>query len=167
MEETFRHLIGPDSNAINWWQMCIRGSLVFFLALVLIRIGDRRIFSKNAAFDIVMSIILGSVLSRAVTGNAPFVPTIITSVALVALHWVLALVAQKHHRFGILIKGQKILLVKDGQVQEKNMRKQKITIHDLHEMLRLNGKTTKIEEVQEAYLERSGNVSVIIRNQKP
>lgn len=74
MEETFRHIIGPDSNAINWWQMCIRGVLIFCIALLLVRVGDRRIFNKNAAFDIVLSIILGSVLSRAITGNAPFVP---------------------------------------------------------------------------------------------
>lgn len=165
MEETFRHLIGPDSNAINWWQMCIRGLLIFILTLILVRLGDRRIFSKNAAFDIVLGIILGSLLSRAITGNAPFVPTTITCVMLVVLHWLFALFAQKFHPFGLLIKGEKILLVKDGQIQEENMKKQSFTIHDLNEVLRLNGKLTKVEEVQEAYLERSGSVSVIPRKQ--
>lgn len=160
-----RHVIGPDSNAINWWQMSVRGCIIFFLALVLIRLGDRRIFSKNAAFDIVLGIILGSLLSRAITGNAPFVPTVITSTVLVVLHWFLAFMAKKYHAFGLLIKGKKLLLIKDGQVQEENIKKQNFTIHDLHEVIRLNGKLTKIEEVQEAYLERSGNVSIIPRKQ--
>ncbi len=165
MEDIFRDLIGPDSNAINWWQMCIRGLLVFILALILVRLGDRRIFGQNAAFDIVMGIILGSLLSRAITGNAPFVPTCITCIGLVALHRLLAMIAQKYHAFGVLIKGKHLLLIKDGQIQEENMKKQNFTIHDLNEVLRLNGKLTKVEEVQEAYLERSGNVSVIPRKQ--
>lgn len=165
MEEVFRDLIGPDSNAINWWQMCIRGLLIFLLALLLVRVGDRRIFSKNASFDIVLGIILGSILSRAITGNSPFIPTSITCVGLVALHWVFAFMAQKNHAFGTLIKGKKLLLVKDGQIQEETMKKQNLTIHDLNEVLRMNGKLTKVEDVQEAYLERSGNVSVIPRKQ--
>lgn len=165
MEETLRHIIGPDSNAINWWQMCIRGVVVFCLAIIMVRIGDRRIFSKNAAFDIVLGIILGSLLSRAITGNSPFVPTILSCIALVALHWLFAWIAQHYHPFGKLIKGDKFIMIKDGQIQEKNMKKANITIHDLHEVLRLNGKLTKIEEVHEAYLERSGNISVIPRKQ--
>lgn len=161
MEETFRHLIGPDSNAINWWQMCIRGGFIFCFALLLVRMGDRRIFSKNAAFDIVLSIILGSILSRTITGNAPFIPTVITCVLLVGLHWFFAWVANRNHTFGILIKGNKELMIKDGQLQEENMKKANITVHDLNEVLRLNGKVTRIEQVKEAYLERSGNISVI------
>ncbi|RDC61636.1 hypothetical protein AHMF7616_00216 [Adhaeribacter pallidiroseus] len=145
--------------------MCFRGLLVFILAIILVRVGDRRIFSKNAAFDIVLGIILGSLLSRAITGNAPFVPTCITCIGLVALHWFLAMISQKYHAFGLLIKGKQLLLVKDGQIQEENMKKQNFTIHDLNEVLRLNGKLTQVEEVQEAYLERSGNVSVIPRKQ--
>ncbi|MDQ3290735.1 MAG: DUF421 domain-containing protein [Bacteroidota bacterium] len=165
MEETFRHIIGPDSNAINWWQMSIRGIIVFCLAIALVRVGDRRVFSKNAAFDIVLGIILGSILSRTITGNSPFIPTLVTTIVLVALHWLFAWIAKRNHAFGKLIKGEKVAMIKDGQLQEENMNRANITIHDLHEVLRLNGKLTKIEEVEEAYLERSGNISVIARKQ--
>ena len=145
--------------------MCIRGFLIFVLAIILVRLGDRRIFSKNAAFDIVLGIVLGSILSRAITGNSPFIPTSITCIVLVALHWLFAFISQKYHPFGTLIKGKHLLLIKDGKIQEENMKKQNFTTHDLNEVLRLNGKLTKVEEVQEAYLERSGNVSVIPRKQ--
>lgn len=145
--------------------MSIRAVLIFCLALLLVRAGDRRIFGKNTAFDIVLGIILGSVLSRAITGNAPFIPTAITSIVLIVLHWSFAWVAQHNHTFGKFIKGEKLLMIKDGQLQEQNMQRENITIHDLHEVLRLTGKLTRVEEVQEAYLERSGNISVIPRKQ--
>lgn len=166
MEEFFRHLIGPDSNAINWWQMSIRSILIFCFALLLVRVGDRRIFGKNTAFDIVLGIILGSVLSRSITGNAPFVPTVITCGVLVALHWLFAWFAQRNHTFGKLIKGRELLMVKDGQLQQTNMQKENITEQDLLEVLRTQGKITQVQEVQEAYLERSGNISVIPRKQE-
>ena len=165
MEEFLRHLIGPDSDAINWWQMSIRGIIIFCFALLLVRAGDRRIFGKNSAFDIVLGIILGSILSRAITGNSPFVPTAITSVVLIALHWVFARIAQQNHAFGKLIKGKEIPMVQDGRMQEANMQRENITEQDLLEILRTTGKLTRIDEVKEAYLERNGNISVIPRKQ--
>jgi hypothetical protein len=85
-ELAIREVIGPDPVAINWWQMVIRGILIFMFSLMLARMGDNRIFGKSTTFDIVISIILGSLLSRAITGNAPFLPTVITTAALVMLH---------------------------------------------------------------------------------
>ncbi len=57
-------------------------------------------------------------------------------------------------------------MVKDGQLQQTNMQKENITEQDLLEVLRTQGKITQVQEVQEAYLERSGNISVIPRKQE-
>jgi uncharacterized membrane protein YcaP (DUF421 family) len=56
--------------------------------------------------------------------------------------------------------------VKDGQLQELNMKQENITEQDLLEILRSSGKITRIDAVQEAYLERSGNISVVPRKEK-
>jgi uncharacterized membrane protein YcaP (DUF421 family) len=146
--------------------MSVRGILIFCFALLLVRAGDRRIFGKNSAFDIVLGIILGSILSRAITGNSPFVPTAITSAVLIALHWIFARLAQQNHTFGKFIKGNEILMVKDGQMQKANMHRTNITEQDLLEILRSTGKITQIDAVQEAYLERSGNISVVPRKEE-
>ena len=42
-------LVGRD---ITWWQMTLRGVLVFFYGLALVRLAGARIFGKLAAFDI-------------------------------------------------------------------------------------------------------------------
>lgn len=162
MELYIRGIIGPDSNAINWWQMVIRGFLVFFFALALIRLGDKRIFGKSTAFDIVLGIILGSILSRAITGNAPFFPAIITSFALVALHWLLAKFAF-YSKMGSIVKGHEQELVKNGELQHEQMRKFMITEHDIYEALRISGKTQQLDEVEAAFLERNGSISVVTK----
>lgn len=159
-ELAIREIIGPDSVAIKWWQMVIRGIFIFIFSLVLARLGDNRIFGKSTTFDIVLSIILGSLLSRAITGNAPFFPTVITSAALVMLHMGLAKLAVYSH-IGKFIKGQEKQLIKDGRLLVEEMRKQQITEHDLWEAVRQKGRTQNLEEVEAAFLERDGSISII------
>jgi len=160
MEELLREIIGPDSNAINWWQMCIRGVIIFFITLTIIRIGDYRIFGKNTAFDIALGLIMGSLLSRAITGNAPFVPTIVTCIMLVVLHRLLANLACRTN-LGRFIKGREQQLVKEGKLLRDQMNANNITDNDLQEAMRSNGNTQSLEKVESAFLERSGDISVI------
>jgi len=162
MEELLRDIIGPDSNAINWWQMCIRGVIIFLFTLTLIRVGDYRIFGKHTAFDIALGLILGSTLSRTITGNAPFVPALITSAVLVILHRLLAALACRAN-VGKYIKGREQQLVNDGKILRDQMNANNITDNDLEEAMRANGNTQRLEEVQGAYLERSGDISVITK----
>ena len=160
MEELFRDIIGPDSNAINWWQMSIRGVITFMLTLLLIRFGDNRIFGKNSAFDIALGVILGSILSRAITGNAPFLPALLTSFVLVMLHRLLAYLACRSS-IGNFIKGKTYQLMKNGEMLSDQMEQQKITKNDLEEAMRTTGNTTDLGEVEAAFLERSGSISII------
>ena len=161
IEDVLFSIIGPDSKDILWWQMGIRGILIFVLALLMVRYGDKRIFGKSAAFDIVLGIILGSILSRAITGNSPFLQTTFTAMLLVALHWLLSVLSFHFRWFGKMVKGEETLLVKDGQWQKDCMENCRISEHDILEACRQNGKVEKLEQVKAAYFERSGNISVI------
>ena len=54
-----------------------------------------RVFGKWSALDIIVSIMVGSNLSRALTGSAPLVGTLAATTLLMALHWVLAQLAAR------------------------------------------------------------------------
>ncbi len=160
--DAIHEIIGPDSQEILWWQMICRGTFIFFYTLLLIRIGGRRIFGKYSSFDIVLGIILGSIMSRALTGNASFFPTMATAGALVALHWILAELARRSNTFGSVVKGTEILIVKEGQLQREAMRKINLTEKDVMEAIRSNGGTPDLHRVKMAYQERNGDVSVCL-----
>lgn len=161
--DTFYKVIGSDADTILWWQMVCRGVLIFLHTLLLVRVGGRRIFGKKTSFDIVLGVILGSIMSRALTANAKFFPTLAAATALVLLHWMLAELSQRYKHFGHLIKGTEVLIVKEGKIQQDALKKTNLTEHDLMESLRSDGSTTEVEDVKAAYLERSGDVSVIKR----
>ena len=162
--DMIRDLIGADEGGILWWQMIIRSTVIFFLALIMVRLGGKRIFGKHTAFDIVLGIVLGSILGRAITGNAPFFLTLLAAATLVCLHWLMAFIAVRWDSLGTLVKGNYQVLVKDGEVQWRNMKSNKISERDLLEAIRLHGDGAPIEKIQSAYYERSGDISVQLKD---
>jgi uncharacterized membrane protein YcaP (DUF421 family) len=146
---------------LDFGHMACRGAIVFLFAILLVRLGARRLLAHNAGFDIMVAIILGSVLSRGINGEAAFFPTLGVSALLVALHHVLATLAFRWHRFSQVMKGRAHVLVRDGKIDSHEMRRSKITQDDLEENLRLHGNVSTLADVEEARLERNGAVSVV------
>lgn len=165
MEDHIRQILGSE-NDIEWWQMALRALIVFIIAVALIRLSNKRIFGKLTSFDIVIGIILGSILSRAITANSPFIPTICAATALVLLHRLMGLLAYRYDWFGTLVKGHHQMLVRDGEILWKQMSMQNISRKDLEEAMRSAGSTTDINAVKYAFLERSGGISVILKDEE-
>lgn len=162
--EIIQKLVGADAGDIFWWQMVIRATVIFFLALLMVRLGGKRIFGKHTAFDIVLGIVLGSILGRAITGNAPFLATLLAAVTLVFLHWLMAFLAIRWDVIGTLVKGNYQALVKDGEVLWKNMKRNKISEEDLLEAIRMHSNGAGVHEVEAAYYERSGDISIQMKD---
>ncbi|HEY9402156.1 MAG TPA: YetF domain-containing protein [Pyrinomonadaceae bacterium] len=155
--------LGLENKDINVGQMSLRAFVVFMLAIAMIRIGNKRFMGKNAALDVLLGIVFGSMVSRAITGNAPFLPTLVASFVLVLLHWVLSAIAFRSSWFGTLVKGHDSVVVRDGEIQREAMKKAHLTEHDLQEAMRNDGEQPDTSKVALAHLERNGDISVIMR----
>ena len=155
-------LVGREGGDITWWQMTLRGVLVFFYGLALVRLAGARIFGKLAAFDIVLAVLIGSNLSRTLTANAPLVPTLTATAGIVALHWAITKLALRSSAVGWLVKGKVVQLVRDGRVDWQAMGTGGIGQGDLDEAIRDAG-VHDVDEVESAFLERSGTISVLRR----
>ena len=46
--------------------------VIYVAAVLMVRVGEKRFLGKNTVFDVILGIVLGSVVSRAVTGFSPF-----------------------------------------------------------------------------------------------
>ncbi len=152
-------LIGPDKVSLTWWQETDRALIVFFVGLILIRLSGLRTFSRFSPLDTVVAIVIGSNLSRTITGNAAFGGTLVASLVFVVLHWVLAQLAYHFPSLGALLKGKPKTLVLDGEPQAQTMRAEALSHGDLMEALRLKG-LSDLSEVERAMIERSGDISL-------
>jgi uncharacterized membrane protein YcaP (DUF421 family) len=136
---------------------------VFAAALVMLRIGDRRALSQKTPFDTVFIILLAAVLSRAINGSAAFFATIGGSLVMVGLHRILSQVCCRYHAVGRWLKGELYVLVRDGQLCSETMKKKCVTEHDIEEDMRLSAKTEDLTDIKIARLERSDDLSFILK----
>lgn len=158
--------IGLDNKEINVAQMALRAVIVYVITVLMVRLAKKRFMGRASAFDVILGIMLGSIVSRAITGNAPFLPALAATAALLAMHWLFSGIALRWHGFGDLIKGKPDDLIRNGEINPRAMRKAHMTERDLWEDLR--GKSvSRLEEVAEARLERNGSLSVIKAKGEP
>lgn len=161
LKELSDTILGTEAKDLKLWQTMLRAVIIYVFALIIIRLGKKRIFGRNTAFDVIMGIVIGSVFSRAVNGNAPFWGTITGSAMLVGLHWLFAAIAFRKSSFGTLIKGHSDILIKEGEIQWKKMKKHDLSEKDLMESIRLSASTDKVTDIKLATLERNGSISFI------
>jgi uncharacterized membrane protein YcaP (DUF421 family) len=161
--ELLHTFIGSNDGTINWWQMTLRGMLIFAVGVLAARVAATRAFGKWSPLDIIFAVIVGSNLGRAMTGSAPFEATIVGTLALVGIHTVLARGAARWDWLSFLVKGGRVRLVRNGTRDEKAMRMAGIGEGDLDMALRTHGHTD-LSGISDAFLERNGDITLISRD---
>lgn len=150
--------IGEDLSPL---QMATRAFVMFFIALLLIRIAGMRIFGIKTAFDNILVIMLGAILSRGVVGASPFLSTVAAAAAMIIVHKILAWLAMKHVWIGKIVKGYRRSLYHNGEVREENLQRTLISKDDLMEGVRLEINKNSLEDVEQIYIEKTGEISVV------
>lgn len=149
---------GKDLNAL---QMSSRGVVMFFIALILIRISGRRSFGVRTQLDNIITISLGAVMSRAIVGASDFVPVVICCLVIVLLHRLFGWLIANSKAFGRFIEGEKILLFEDGMFKKENMKKALVCQEDLMQGVRKSAMTEDMGQIEKVYMERNGEISPI------
>jgi uncharacterized membrane protein YcaP (DUF421 family) len=157
-------LFGVEHH-VSFFQECARAVLIFFYGLVLLRISGRRTFGRWSALDIIVSIVVGSTLGRALTGNAPLPGTMAATAVLVGLHVLVAHAIARYRVLARLIEGESIVLAESGHLDEAARKNSMISRADLNEALRQRGidGEAQIFRVETMRLEPSGEISIIER----
>jgi uncharacterized membrane protein YcaP (DUF421 family) len=159
-------LFGQGEN-LNILQMCFRALVIYLIAIIYVRMAGKRAFGRISTFDNIIVITLGAMLSRAIVGISPFVHILASTLVLVLFHRLVAWITQSNHQIGKLVKGEPDSLFKDGKLNETNLRKNSISQHDLMEGVRIKLNENKLDNVDEIFLERNGEFSVVKQNQEP
>lgn len=145
---------------LGYGQIVLRALIVFIVALIVVRLGAKRFLGRKTAFDYILAFVLGSMLSRAINGSAPFLQTLVGGLALVMFHRFLAWLSFRYHFIGRLVKGTDDVVIDKGEMQREAMKKNYFTERDMLEDLRLKSHESP-SEVKNARIERSGDLSVI------
>jgi uncharacterized membrane protein YcaP (DUF421 family) len=161
MRDAFLVLFGEGRN-LDPLQMGLRSIAVFLIALTLIRLSGRRSFGQRSPFDsVVVVILLGATLSRAIVGASPFIATTVASVVIVLAHRLLAWACMRSPALERLVGGVEREVFSDGKFNARELDAALITVTDVHESVRQKTGSRSMDNVAAAILERNGEVSVI------
>jgi uncharacterized membrane protein YcaP (DUF421 family) len=147
-------------------QVMARAGVVYLIGILLVRAGKSRLIARLSPLDVLVGFVLGSLLSRAITGHASISETVAASAALIAIHWIFTWLACRVHWFGNLVKGTTSLVIKDGKIIEEAMRRHHLSQGDIEQQIRQQG-ISDVSQVECAYKERSGEISVIRSRSEP
>lgn len=158
--ETITQLFGEGENQ-TVLQMSLRAVVIFIITLILLRIAGRRSFGMKSPFDNIIVILLGAILSRALVGASEFLPTVASATVIAVLHRLGAWIGTLNLRFGVLIKGQKIVLFDQGKLNHENMRRALVSESDLYTSLRNTMNVETFDSIERAYMENNGQISFV------
>lgn len=147
------------------WQGVLRvlvvGTLAYGTLILMLRVSGKRTLSKMNAFDLIVTVALGSTLATVLlSGDVPLVEGILALALLVGLQFVITWLSVRSPRFQHVIKAEPTLLVRDGQLLPEAMRQQRVTNEEIHAALRKSGRKD-LEGVHAVILETDGTLAVI------
>ena len=95
-----------------------------------------------------------------VGSDSTLVGGLVAAATLFAINYLLKFLLYKFPIFGEIVQGSELLLIYKGQLNQRNMAKARITLHEMNEAIREHG-VEEIREVDLAVLEIDGNISII------
>ena len=156
------NLLGLNIKMLLLSHLVMRGLVVFFLALLVIKINPRFI-GMRTQFNFILLIMLGSILATAITGNAPFFPVLGMVGLLLLINWLLIKLSFYFPQFEEFFKGKSLILIKNGECQWHIMQRCGISHNDLLMQLRLKLGLNDLHYIQEAFIENNGDISFILK----
>lgn len=139
----------------------IRSLISFIVLLLLTRLMGKRQVSQLTFFDYIVGITIGSIAAEMSFDQNVRIINGITSLLIWGLiPFILAIISLKSRIFQQLIDGKPTIIIKNGEILEKSMKKVFLSIDEL--MLLLREKNIfKISDVEIAILETNGQLSVL------
>ena|SRR5690242_13082138 len=141
--------------------LVIRATVVFFFIFLVTRIVGRRELSNLEPFDLIMLVVIGDLVQQGITQSDNSVTGAITVIATIALLSVfVAWTAFRFKWVRAITDGDPIILVRDGEVIEQNLRRERLTVEEVEAEARMQ-QIESIDGIRWAILETDGQISCI------
>ena len=143
--------------------LVLRTVFVFFLILLITRAVGRRELSSMEPFDLILLVVIGDLVQQGVTqSDYSLTGTTIVIATLAAMVVGTAYLSYRFKRLRPLLEGEPTLLISDGRLLERNLRRERMTVEEIRSEARQQS-IGSLEDIRYAVLETNGKVSFITR----
>jgi uncharacterized membrane protein YcaP (DUF421 family) len=147
------------------WQGVVRvaivGTFAYVVLIALLRISGKRTLSKLNAFDLIVTVALGSTLATVLLSkDVPLVEGVMAFALLIGLQLVITWLSVRSSFISGLAKAEPTLLLFRGQILDPATRSERVTRDEILAAVRAAGQAG-IEEIHAVVLETDGSLNVI------
>ena len=145
-----------------------RTIILYILIIAGVRLMGKRQVGELEPSELVLSLIIADLASVPMQDyGIPLLTGVVPILTLLSMTMILSVLTMKSVRFRALMCGRPSVVIREGMVDQGEMRKNRLTIDELLEELRVQG-YTDLAAVKYAVLETNGQMSVLpYANQKP
>ncbi len=137
------------------------GTLAYVLLVVALRVSGKRTLAKLNAFDLVITVAFGSTLASILLSESIALAEGATAlVLLIVLQYGVAYASVRSEALAGLVRSEPTLLLRNGEMLPRAMRRARITREELETVIRTNGQRG-FEGIEAVVLESDGSFSVI------
>lgn len=140
--------------------MYIRALILYVIVVILMRLMGKRQIGQLQPYELVFTMIIADLAATPMSDvGIPLLYGVMPIAASVLVYAVISLLTMKSEKARMLLTGRPSILVRDGVINQEEMKKQGFTITELMEQVRESG-IEHLCDVGCAVLEISGQVNV-------
>lgn len=149
------------------WRTALVGVLAYLALVVLLRVSGKRTLSKMNAFDLVVTVALGSTLATIVLSSDVALAEGLTAFAvLILMQFVIAWLSVRSQTVSKLVKSEPALLVYQGRLLPDALRRERVVDKEVWAAARAEG-IADLAEVEAVVLETDGTFTVVQKLREP
>ena len=155
------------AGANGVWRTLLIGLCAYVVLIIMLRITGKRTLSKMNAFDLIVTVALGSTLATVILSKDVALAEGATAFAmLVGAQFVVTWLSVRSERFREWVKAQPSTLLRDGVFLRDAMRRERVSPDEIEAAIRGAG-CSGIESIALVVLETDGSMSVIRKRADP
>lgn len=145
-------------------ELVIRATVIFWFLWLVVRGSGKRSLAELTPLDLILVVVIGDIVQQGVTQEDMSVTGAMLVVSVFVI-WTLTAdtVARRFPRTARVLNGEPIIVIRDGKLLEDRLRRERLSIDDLHEAARVEG-ISDLSDVAFAILETDGEFSFVTRS---
>ena len=144
---------------MNYYWILIKTAIVYFLLIIILRFLGKREVGQLSIFDLVILLIIADIASIGIDNDEFFLASVLSLALLAILQKLFSFLLLHVSSLRGIADGNPKVIVYNGKLKIKNMRKEMYTVDDLVSQMRLFH-VDDISKIKMAILETNGNMSV-------
>ncbi len=141
----------------------IRTAILYLFVTVAIRLMGKRQIGDMQPNELVVTLLISEIAAIPLQdANQPVLNGIVAIFMLVIVEIIMSVLTMKYMSLHKILSGKSVIIIKDGKIDQKAMKRVRLTVIDLVELLR-GQDVFDISTVSFAVLEVNGNLSVILK----